>query len=454
MKIFRTETVMILVLLLGPSVLSANGFARFELSARAAALGGAFVARADDATALLYNPAGIAFLSGFRIKTNVLFNQLDTAVRVPGDQSYTSRSFKFNGSYWGTCRISDHVALGVARFTPYISASNYPWNWPGEMLNVNANLVTTIFRPVLAIRFGGLSFGFGLDIVTARMDWWHSQVALDDLNSGVLVQSIFETKGNGLGFSAGALWKISDWIQIGARYQHKVALSMSGDKNLTQFARLRQVKIDDPLHFPMNLSKGIASYPIAKIATSRVTLPCDAALGLLVFPFKKLSLEIDLNWRRWSRFGDWIFRNVNWEFEVNWELVEEFEDTYGEPPQMIAADGIALDWRDTLSIRVGANYKFTRHLSISSGFARDPSAIGAITLSPLTPEIDRDIVSVGLSYEGPLFSLFSDEEMSGLSFDVFFQYAFSQRRRSEMPGFEYTYESDYWMLGFSAGFNL
>jgi long-subunit fatty acid transport protein len=291
-------------------------------------------------------------------------------------------------------------------------------------------------------------------VVTARMNWWHSQVALDDQNNGVLIQSRFETRGHGVGFSVGGLWKISSRIQLGARYRHGASFSLPGKKTLTQFSGLRPVTIDDPLNFPMNLSKGRGIYPVCKIASSRITLPGDAAVGFLIVPFKRLSFEIDLNWRSWSRFDDWMFRNVKWEFEINRDIIEQFEDAYGNPPEIISSDGLALDWRDTLSLKIGANFRVTRHLSVSSGFTRDPSAIGAKTLSPITPDIDRDILSLGLSYEGPLFSLFSDQEMSGLSFDCFFRYALSQRRRSELSGFEYTYDSKCWVLGFSAGLNL
>ena len=50
--------------LLVPALVFGNGFALFEHGARGVAMGGAFCAIADDATAGYYNPAGLAFLEG------------------------------------------------------------------------------------------------------------------------------------------------------------------------------------------------------------------------------------------------------------------------------------------------------------------------------------------------------------------------------------------------------
>ena len=63
-----------LFMISGSSYLESSEFRNFELGARAATLGGAFVARVDDVSAIFYNPAGLAFLSGIRLKTNIYFN--------------------------------------------------------------------------------------------------------------------------------------------------------------------------------------------------------------------------------------------------------------------------------------------------------------------------------------------------------------------------------------------
>jgi long-chain fatty acid transport protein len=49
------------------------GFGIYEWSARGNALGGAMVGRADDASALAFNPAGITELDGLQIQLGATF---------------------------------------------------------------------------------------------------------------------------------------------------------------------------------------------------------------------------------------------------------------------------------------------------------------------------------------------------------------------------------------------
>lgn len=49
-----------------PRVASASGYAIYEQGAKAMANAGAFTARADDPSALFFNPAGIVQLKGTR----------------------------------------------------------------------------------------------------------------------------------------------------------------------------------------------------------------------------------------------------------------------------------------------------------------------------------------------------------------------------------------------------
>jgi len=53
--------------------LRGSAFSVHEVGTRATGMGGAFVAVADDGSALCYNPAGIAFQRGFRMQMDALF---------------------------------------------------------------------------------------------------------------------------------------------------------------------------------------------------------------------------------------------------------------------------------------------------------------------------------------------------------------------------------------------
>ncbi len=97
-----------------PSRLGAADFSFHEPSARAAALGGAFTARADDATALFYNPAGLAFLGGWRLKTNIMFDRRTTdAARSDLAGRYRSEPSEFIGNVGVSWQPIKRVTIGT-----------------------------------------------------------------------------------------------------------------------------------------------------------------------------------------------------------------------------------------------------------------------------------------------------------------------------------------------------
>ena len=60
----------------------------------------AATARADDAAALFYNPAGLAFLKGFRLKTNIIFADRTVNAAMPeGGRTYHSSPNEILGAH-------------------------------------------------------------------------------------------------------------------------------------------------------------------------------------------------------------------------------------------------------------------------------------------------------------------------------------------------------------------
>ena len=435
-------------------LLSANGFGVFDLSARAATLGGAFTGRADDSSALYYNLGGAAFLKGLRFKANLFFSNLPTKAYVPEiESSYSSSPMQYRGGYYATWHFSDRITLGLAGFTPYFSTMDLPWNWPGKALNIKSNLGAVYVRPALAVKlFENLSVGFGVDFVSARMDWWHGQIfpLRNSLTHGRMVESHYESKGSGTGYAAGALWKAHKRIQIGVRYQHKVKVKLEGTQRLWAPDSIAVVEIPNASEYPLSLTQVMREFRIPQPVTAEFTLPAEFAVGLMVIPWDRLALHLDFVWRGWSEFGDWEYAVADPEADLNQNFYDLYQETYGTAPSY-GTQGFALGSKDVWSTKFGLEFKLSQVLSLRSGYSFNPSAIPNQALSPINPDLDQQVFTLGLGYEGPLFSIWDYEEQGGFSFDVYLKYMMSEEKQSDLPGFKFVYDTDYWILGVGVG---
>ena len=71
MKSAFVAALTLLAMLALPVCIFANGFDIYEQSAEAVGLGGAFIAQADDPSAVFFNPAGIVQLEGTQLSVGV-----------------------------------------------------------------------------------------------------------------------------------------------------------------------------------------------------------------------------------------------------------------------------------------------------------------------------------------------------------------------------------------------
>lgn len=174
----------------------AAGYLKLGMGARAAGMGNAFVAVADDATALYWNPAGLALVAS-RLET-------DLGSVTMGDE----RSF--------------HTAALAMRFQRDIGGEEGTGSFEADDRR--------IFRKahdqrVYGVGFGALSFGvteiggrgeFGDELadLSDRETAYTAGVgvkAFEDLMVGLsadyMTQSLAGSKATGLGFGLGALWR-------------------------------------------------------------------------------------------------------------------------------------------------------------------------------------------------------------------------------------------------------
>jgi long-chain fatty acid transport protein len=452
-----TRPAILVLAILLPLGLAAQDFSYYEPSPRAAGLGGAFTARADDATALFYNPAGLAFLSGFRIKADIAFAHRKTTAAWPdGGTTYRSDPSEFTGSTALSFQPIRRVTLAAGLFSPYAYESTWTPGWPGEFVITRNRVRSLYFRTALAVEVvKGLALSAGLDLVSTSLRYRHLipfNIPNYPQTRDIDVETSHTLSGSGLGFTAGFLWKVLPALQIGARYQREVPVDLAGSDVFVQPMDTTGARVPLPEGGTIRVSDLIGRYYANQDVTGRITWPRDIAAGVAVTPFKSLSVYLDLEWSAWSGFGDLLFTSTKEGDALSPEFTPDDQAFYG-----LALDygvqGVPLALRDTTKIKAGLEYRPAEHLAVRAGYAKHRSTVDEAGRTPVYPDLDRGYYSVGFGYEGPLFAIWdSTERVSDLSFDVFLRYAAATPGGSDFPGLELTYGSKRLMFGIGAGF--
>jgi len=59
-----------------------------------------------------------------------------------------------------------------------------------------------------------------------------------------------------------------------------------------------------------------------------------------------------------------------------------------------------------------------------------------------------------VGYDGPVRTIYDQKLMGAFTFDVFIQYVMGESRTSALPGYEFTYDSAFWVVGCGVGMKL
>ena len=447
----------IICLLAGAGPLSASSIKPFDLSARAASMSGAFLAKADDASAMYYNPAGIAFHKGVRVKANLYFNHLTTTARVSGvGPVHTSNPYQFNGSFFLTWGITDWLGIGVAGFNNYSAETEWITHWPGNLLSISSKLNSYTFRPAIAVQpVKGFALSIGLDFVSLHSLWSHGkqfpQTAYSQLDDKT-VTSDLDTTGRGSGLVAGFLFKPLPFFQVGATYRQKISISQEGTNRFHLIEAFEWTYIPTPFG-EIRINNFLQDFYKFQSVTSSLTLPEEISFGILLRPFSRLELLFEYAKTKGIGNGDWEFNSINSEENLNPEFTQKYGDFYGISPDY-GNQKVNMTIKDSTSLRFGAEFDLNKVFSVRAGYSTHKNGVTVETLNPVIPDLEHSKLSFGLGYEGALFSLWSNEKISELSVDFFVQFIMAKEQTSAYPGYLFTYDADRWVFGFGVGLNL
>lgn len=353
-------------LMLSASMSFGAGFQVNVQGLRQVAMGGTGTGWMWDASSIFYNPGGLARLKNVQAYGSVQFLMINTQYVQTPTGGYSERSKSqvftpFNVYVGGRLKESGKLALGLGIYTPFGSGHTWKDNWEGRYIIQRVSMQTVFFQPTMSYKINDvISVGGGFVYATGNVRFRRA-IPVQDINGNEGYGDL-KGRGDGVGLNLGIHIMPTQNLQIGINYRSQVNMSVrKGDANFV---------------VPSALSSSFANTTFK----AEVPLPQVFSVGIGFRPTPKLTLTADANWVGWKPYDTLFF-----DYENN---TPTLEDT--KAPR---------NYKNTLALRLGANYKATRKLSVMGGVAYDPSPVTNGFVSPDLPDADRWLVTGGLTFK-------------------------------------------------------
>ncbi len=373
---FLLVAFVLLIPFTAPTSVRGAGFAIYEGSARGNALGGTLVGRADDPSALFYNPAGMTQLPGSQVAggATAIIPTTDVVTHQGGTQitTETTANVWTPPHLYSTCQLTDSIWLGLGVFSRFGLGTEFDPNWPGRYNTYEAVIQTLSVNPNVAFKLGDrLSLAFGVSLMwmnltlNQKIDFPNLYNPDPDTYGNDIDQSL-TGDSSGCGYNLAFHFKPWNWMSLGALYRSKVKQEIKGEVDFTK---------------PPSVE---AAYPTVfndTTASGEIMFPDMVFLGATFFPSDRLSLEVGGTWTGWSTY-------------------EKLTIHYGAPLLNPIKPGVTSStkdkrWNDTWRFHVGVEYRVNDWMDLRLGYVRDISPIPDDTVDYLVPTSDRDLYSAG-----------------------------------------------------------
>lgn len=403
----KTPIKWISVLALAGAILFVNvppagalGFRNPDQGARATAQGEAFVAQADDATAVYYNPAGMAQLEGTHGAGGVyaLFPGYKFS-GVTGHEEMNSESYSPHFYAVSDFGAFENWRFGVALNVPYGNLVDWGKLGSFRYTVTESRLRVINFAPTVSYKINDqLSIGAGMNLYRAdteikRMVPFAPIPLPPPFPPLTFPDGRFKFKGDGMGLGAtvGVLYKLNEQHAFGFTYRSPFQVDLDGDATL----------YNGPALFPLNYGPSPT--------TARLEFPQSVAFGYAFRPIKQLKLEFDIDWTNWDVLNDVRLRSRNPLFSAQ-----------AAP----AANTLPFHWMDSFFYEFGAQYDLNDHWAVRAGYIFSENTVPERTFSPTIADADRHVFSIGGGFTAPHFSV-----------DIVYQYSMTEDRTVNSSAF-------------------
>lgn len=358
----------------------AAGFSVFEAGSRALGTGGAFAARADDPSAIFFNPAGIVDLENWQatagvslIFTGTSFAGVDPDPGFGVTEKTKDHVFPPINAYV-TWKFAEKWAAGLGLMNPF--GLGQTWEnestFTGRHISQEVDLKTFNLTPVVAFKpIETLRLSVGAQLVHGSVKLYRYQQAFNTSTSSIEDVGTANLEGSNdvdAGWCFGVLLDIAENARVGVSFRSDVEVNIDGDATFTQQST------GDPA-FDAAVA---AQFPENQGVSTMVHLPAMWWLAGMYDGVENWMFLLDLVFFRWSDF-----QTLGFNFA-------------GDPSLDVTRPQ---NYDDTVQIRLGAEYALNEQVALRAGYYWDPSPQPQASMSPLLADKDRSGISLGIGYQ-------------------------------------------------------
>ena len=345
---------------------SANGFQLPDQDAFATARGEAFVATADNPSAIYYNPAGITQIEGNEIRGGLYGIYLDPSY-TPTNHLHTFHSSDHLAAvphlFYTYTPANMPVSFGLGGYAPFGGNMSWPQNTGFRSVAIDGSLSYLTINPVVAVKLPfNVSIGGGVMANYANMDM---EQGLSSYQHPLT--NVFRFSGNGwsVGYNLGLLWQPCEKVSIGASFRSSATVTLDG-----------QTEYEKQPFIPATNQSAKADFKF----------PITAIAGISYRPTPKWNLEFDADYTDWSSFDKTtIYQSAT-------------------SPGVAKNIPMTLDWQASWMYELGATRYFGNGWQASAGFVYNENSVPNARYTPLAADMDRFFFSAGTGYKGKHFN--------------------------------------------------
>lgn len=332
--------------------------------------GGAAVA--DDASVAWSNPAAMTLLPAGKQVTmaaHILlpsFTFGDRGSTIPGAFGTGNGgdggdlAVVPNGFF--TMSVNPRLSVGLALNVPFGLATEYDNGWQGQLTALKSEIKTLNVNPSVAYKVNDrFSIGGGISVqrIEATLSAFTGAAATGNLK--------LEADDVAFGFNVGVMAQLTPSTRMGFTYRSKVSYELEGTATYS----------------------GTAGGLFYATARADLDVPESASWSIFTNLTPKWELMADLTHTGWS--------------SVKRLDVIRTSSTAGPPPAGGPAGStltsLQFNWKDTLRVGVGANYKLSEQTKLRFGVAFDPTPTNDVDRTARLPDQDRTWVAFGVQYK-------------------------------------------------------